>query len=167
MTLATATADGKPSARMVLMRGFDQRGFVFYTNYDSRKGVELADNPQAALVFHWPPLQRQVRIEGRVERVSQAESEAYFHSRPAGSQLSAWSSQQSQAIESRAQLEAQLQAVTERFVGQTIPLPPFWGGFRVVPHAFEFWQSGPFRLHDRFRYTHRAAGNWLIERLSP
>ena len=164
MTLATATPDGRPSARMVLLRGFDERGFCFYTNYESRKGVELAANPRAALVFWWGELERQVRIEGRVEPTSRSESEAYFHSRPPGSQLSAAASPQSRVIDGRATLErrvAELAAGT----GQ-VPLPDFWGGYRLAHEVVEFWQGRPNRLHDRLRYR-RAAGGWKIERLAP
>jgi pyridoxamine 5'-phosphate oxidase len=164
MTLATATPDGRPSARMVLLRGFDERGFCFYTNYESRKGVELAANPRAALVFWWGELERQVRIEGRVEPTSRSESEAYFHSRPPGSQLSAAASPQSRVIDGRATLErrvAELAAGT----GQ-VPLPDFWGGYRLAHEVVEFWQGRPNRLHDRLRYR-RVAGAWKIERLAP
>jgi pyridoxamine 5'-phosphate oxidase len=166
MTLATATPDGRPSARMVLLRGFDQRGFVFYSNYDSRKGAELAANPLAALVLWWGELERQVRVEGRVERTSRAESEAYFHSRPPGSQLSAAASPQSRVIEGRAVLEQRVARLAARHPDGQVPLPPFWGGFRVVPEVVEFWQGRPNRLHDRLRYT-RAGPGWRIERLAP
>jgi pyridoxamine 5'-phosphate oxidase len=166
MTLATATPDGRPSARMVLLRGFDQRGFCFYTNYQSRKGDELAANPRAALVFWWDKLERQVRIEGRVERTSRAESEAYFASRPPGSQLSAAASPQSRVIDGRATLERR---VTELATGQgdgQVPLPEFWGGYRLAHEVVEFWQGRPNRLHDRLRYR-RAANGWKLERLAP
>jgi pyridoxamine 5'-phosphate oxidase len=166
MTLATATPDGRPSARMVLLRGFDQRGFCFYTNYQSRKGDELAANPRAALVFWWDKLERQVRIEGRVERTSRAESEAYFSSRPPGSQLSAAASPQSRVIDGRATLERR---VTELATGQRdgrVPLPEFWGGYRLAHEVVEFWQGRPNRLHDRLRYR-RSGSGWKLERLAP
>jgi pyridoxamine 5'-phosphate oxidase len=166
MTLATSTPDGGPSARMVLLRGFDQRGFVFYTNYESRKGAELAANPRAALVFWWGELERQVRIEGRVERTTREESEAYFHSRPPGSQLSAAASPQSQVIDGRAVLERRVAALATSQQDGQVPLPPFWGGFRVAPEVVEFWQGRPNRLHDRLRYT-RAGDGWWIQRLAP
>ena len=166
MTLATATPDGRPSARMVLLRDFDERGFCFYTNYQSRKGDELAANPRAALVFWWDKLERQVRIEGRVERTSRAESEAYFSSRPPGSQLSAAASPQSRVIDGRASLERR---VTELATGQRdgqVPLPEFWGGYRLAHEVVEFWQGRPNRLHDRLRYR-RAGSGWKLERLAP
>jgi pyridoxamine 5'-phosphate oxidase len=166
MTLATATPDGRPSARMVLLRGFDQRGFCFYTNYESRKGAELAANPRAALVFWWDRLERQVRVEGRVERTSRAESEAYFSSRPPGSQLSAAASPQSRVIDDRASLERR---VAELATGQgdgQVPLPEFWGGYRLAHELVEFWQGRPNRLHDRLRYR-RAGDGWKLERLAP
>jgi len=167
MTLATATPDGKPAARIVLLKGFDDRGFVFFTNYESQKGRELADNPHAALVFHWVELERQVRISGRVGRVSTAESETYFRSRPLGSQLGAWVSPQSQVISGRKVLEDKLEDLTHRYQNTPIPLPPYWGGFRAAPDALEFWQGRPNRLHDRLRYTLQSGGRWLIERLAP
>jgi pyridoxamine 5'-phosphate oxidase len=167
MALATASKDGIPSARMVLLKGFDRRGFVFYTNYESQKGRELAENPNAALVLYWPELGRQVRISGAASKVSRRESERYFQTRPVGSRLGTWASRQSEVIASRHVLEERLREVRERFPDEEIPLPPFWGGYRVAPRAFEFWQSRPDRLHDRFRYTRQADGSWLIERLSP
>lgn len=169
MTVATATRAGVPSARIVLLKGFDARGFVFYTNYESAKGRELAENPVAALVFHWTALQRQVRVTGVVEKVSRAESEAYFQSRPRGSRLGAWASAQSTVLAGRAPLEERMAALEIAYAeaGEAIPLPPFWGGYRVLPAAVEFWQGRPSRLHDRLRYTREAGDGWRIERLSP
>lgn len=168
MTLATVSAQGKPSARMVLLKGFDAAGFVFFSNYESRKGGELAARPEAALVFYWAELERQVRIEGRVERTTAEESDAYFHSRPVGSQIGAIASHQSSVLANRQELEARSAALDEAYQGQTVPRPAFWGGYRVVPEVYEFWQGRPSRLHDRLRYR-RASGEgaWIIERLSP
>lgn len=170
MIVGTATADGVPSVRYVLLKGYDERGFVFYTNYDSRKGGELAANPRAALLFPWHELERQVRIEGRVVRTSEAQSVEYFQSRPRGSQLGAWASPQSAVLPSRRQVEDRLAAVTARFgAGEDdppLPLPDFWGGFRVVPEVIEFWQGRADRLHDRLRYRRTAEG-WTVERLAP
>jgi pyridoxamine 5'-phosphate oxidase len=163
MALATATPDGRPSVRMVLMKGFDERGFVFYTNYGSRKALELEANPRAALLFHWPG--RQVRIEGRMERVSREESVAYARSRPRGSQLSALASPQSRPIESRRELEQRVADLARQYPGE-IPVSRNWGGFRVVAESYEFWEHRPDRLHDRIRYT-GAGDGWLIERLGP
>jgi pyridoxamine 5'-phosphate oxidase len=166
MTLATAGADGRPSARMVLLKGVDERGFVFYTNYGSRKAAELDGSGAAALVFWWPPLQRQVRVEGSVERVTREESEAYFRTRPVGSRLGAWASAQSQVIAGREVLERRLRELQEQFGDGEVPLPSFWGGYRVRPEVIEFWQNRSDRLHDRLRYR-RVGEGWKIERLSP
>jgi pyridoxamine 5'-phosphate oxidase len=165
MTLATATADGKPSARIVLLKIADERGLAFFTNYLSRKGRELANNPAAALVFYWPACERQVRVEGTVELVSEAESDEYFASRPVNSRLGAWASEQSGVIESREELERRHRELTDRF-GEQVPRPPHWGGYRVVPAEWEFWQGRPSRLHDRIRFR-KADGRWVRERLSP
>ncbi len=167
MTVATVTKSGKPRARVVLLKNFDERGFVFYTNYHSHKGQELADNPQAAIAFWWAELERQVRIEGRVLKVSDRESDEYFHSRPFNSRLGAWASEQSQVIESREVLEQRLQDLKTKYENQDIPRPPHWGGFRVIPTAIEFWQGRPSRLHDRLLYSLLDDGSWQIERLSP
>lgn len=166
MILATVDGAGRPSARAVLLKGIDARGFVFFTNYGSRKARELAGNPHAALVFLWTPLQRQVRVEGVVERVSAAESDAYFASRPRGSQLGAWASAQSEPVASRAELDTTLREVTAHFAGRNVPRPSHWGGLRVVPEAVEFWQGRRDRMHDRLLYS-RAALGWTISRLSP
>ena len=166
MTLATATRDGRPSARMVLLKGFDARGFVFYTNYESRKGGDLEQNPQAALVFFWVELERQVRVEGRVERATVEESDAYFASRPLGSQIGAWASAQSRVIADREPLERRAAELEAEYAGREVPRPPHWGGYRVVPDVIEFWQGRPSRLHDRLRYRW-TDGSWLVERLSP
>ena len=167
MTVATVSGDGRPSARMVLLKGFDERGFVFYTNYESRKGHELGETPYAALVFFWVELERQIRIEGRVERVSSEESDTYFHSRPEGSQIGALASHQSQVIASREVLERRTLELSAQYAGREIPRPESWGGFRVIPGTIEFWQGRPSRLHDRLRYRHGDDGSWTIERLSP
>ena len=164
--LATATRDGRPSARMVLLRGVDERGFVFYTNYTSRKGRELDGNPHAALCIHWPTLDEQIRVEGRVERTTDEESDAYFASRPRGSQLGAWASAQSRPLAAREQLEEEYRVVETRFGDRTVPRPPFWGGFRIIPERIEFWYGRPDRLHDRLVYTRDGAA-WKIERLYP
>ncbi|MFN3385833.1 MAG: pyridoxamine 5'-phosphate oxidase [Candidatus Thermochlorobacter sp.] len=167
MTLATATKDGKPSARVVLLKGFDERGFVFYTNYESRKGRELAENPYAALCFHWQVLERQVTIMGMVEKVSREESEAYFNSRPLTSRYGAWASHQSQVIASKAELLKRAAEVALKHPTGNVPLPPFWGGYRLLPYEIQFWQGQPSRLHDRFRYLKQHNGTWQIDRLSP
>jgi pyridoxamine 5'-phosphate oxidase len=167
MVVATADRSGHPSARTVLLKGYDAAGFVFFTNYDSRKGAELGENPYASLVFPWFPMQRQVLVGGAVERVSRAESEAYFATRPRGSQLGAWASPQSQVLPDREAVEAQLAAVTERFGDGPIPPPPHWGGFRVVPGSVEFWQGRSSRLHDRLRYRNSEERGWIVERLAP
>jgi pyridoxamine 5'-phosphate oxidase len=164
MALATATSDGRPSVRMVLLKGFDEQGFVFFSGYESRKGAELEANPRAALLFYWDPLGRQVRIEGPVERVADAESDAYFRSRPPGAQISASVSPQSRVVESRASLEALAAELAAR--GGEIPRPPTWGGFRLIPETYEFWQHRANRLHDRLRYR-RDGDSWKIERLAP
>jgi pyridoxamine 5'-phosphate oxidase len=167
MALATADADGAPSARIVLLKGISDRGFVFFTNYLSDKGRQLEANPRASLNIFWVQLERQIRIDGAVERASREESEEYFHSRPVGSQLGAWASRQSEVVASRETLETQLALVTEQYSGGEIPLPPHWGGYRVIPHRIEFWQGRTNRLHDRFRYLRQEDGSWNIDRLSP
>lgn len=166
MTLATATRFGLPSARIVLLKSFDERGFVFFTNYNSRKGIELEENAQACLLFYWPQLWRQVRIEGTVERVSADESDQYFNSRPLGSRIGAWASEQSSAIESRAALDRRFQEFSWKF-GDNVPRPPHWGGYRVKPNVIEFWQGQDNRLHDRLRFKSKDDGEWSIERLAP
>ncbi|MFQ3663162.1 MAG: pyridoxamine 5'-phosphate oxidase [Chloroflexaceae bacterium] len=167
MTLATVSRDGRPSARVVLLKSFDAEGFVFYTNYDSPKGLDLDATGLAALVFYWPELERQVRIEGAATRVAESESDAYFASRPLGARLGAWVSPQSRVIGGRAELEARLAEVTERFGEGPVPRPAWWGGYRVTPEWLEFWQGRPNRLHDRLRYRRAPEGAWLIERLAP
>jgi pyridoxamine 5'-phosphate oxidase len=166
MTLATATADRRPSARVVLLRGIDERGLVFFTNRASRKGAELLENPRAALVFHWWELGRQVRVEGAVEEVSQDESEAYWATRPRESRIAAWASPQTQPVRDRAELDELYAAAQARFGDSDVPLPPFWGGYRVTPDTVEFWAHRENRLHDRVRYVRSEAG-WLRERLAP
>lgn len=169
MTLATADAEGTPSARVVLLKGVDRRGFAFFTNVESRKGRDLDANPQAALVFWWPELERQVRVEGRVGRVEDDEADAYFASRPRGSRLGAWASPQSRPVPNRGVLEALLAEIEAEHPGEDVPRPAFWGGYRVVPHAVEFWQGRPSRLHDRhvYRRDDGAASGWRTERLAP
>ncbi len=166
MTLATASADGVPSARIVLLRGYDAAGFTFFTDYRSRKGRELADNPRAALVFYWPDLERQVRILGTVRKVSRDESEAYFSSRPHGSRIGAWASHQSAVLGSRQALEDAVREMLSQHPDADVPLPEHWGGYRVVPAEFEFWQGRESRLHDRLRYR-RSGHTWRVDRLSP
>ena len=166
-TLATASAEGRPSARVVLMRGFDERGFVFFTNYQSRKGREIEANPFAAMCFFWQALERQVRVEGSVIVTSEAESDEYFQGRPTGSKLGAWVSNQSGIVPGRENLEAEMESLQRRFPGDEVPRPPHWGGFRIVPDAIEFWQGRPGRLHDRLVYRRSPEGGWRIERLAP
>jgi pyridoxamine 5'-phosphate oxidase len=165
MALATASADGMPSVRIVLLRGFDQRGFAFYTNYDSAKGKDLLANPRAAASFWWAPLERQVRIAGRVEKMSRAESQAYFDTRPRGHQLSAWASPQSGVVAGRAELEARAEEVKALFPAE-VPLPDFWGGYRLIPERIEFWQGRENRLHDRVLFERRM-DEWAVARLAP
>ncbi len=166
MTLATVDSEGRPSARTVLLKGLDERGFIFYTNYESRKGRELETNPQAALVFYWSDQERQVCVTGTVSRVSQSESEAYFRSRPRGSRIAAWVSHQSQPVRDRAELERRWAEYEGKFQGAEVPLPSYWGGYVLTPTRIEFWQGRPNRLHDRFCYT-KTAGGWEISRLAP
>lgn len=167
MTLATAGRDGMPSARIVLLKGFDETGFVFYTNYLSRKGRQLAENPHAALVFYWLELERQVRIEGTVTQVSRAESETYFRSRPLGSRLGALASRQSQVADNRKVLEKRFEEFGAQYADGNVPMPEHWGGYRLAPLMVEFWQGRESRLHDRLCYTRQEQGDWLIERLEP
>lgn len=166
VALATATEQGAPSARMVLLKGADERGFVFHSSYEGRKARELTANPRGALLFYWQDPGRQVRVEGRVTRVERAESEAYFRTRPRGGQLAAWTSHQSEPIGSRDELEERFRELESRYEGEEVPLPPHWGGFRLVPETYEFWEHRENRLHDRFRYR-RAGESWEIERLAP
>jgi pyridoxamine 5'-phosphate oxidase len=167
MTLATATRDGRPSARTVLLKGVDGRGFVFYSNYESRKGREIEATQRATLLFPWVALERQVIIEGTVSKVSREEAEAYFHTRPVASQLSAWVSQQSAIISGRKVLESSMQELEKKYAGAVVPLPPHWGGYRVNPETVEFWQGRRSRLHDRLRYRRGEDGSWIVERLAP
>jgi pyridoxamine 5'-phosphate oxidase len=167
MTLATVDKEGRPSARIVLLKGLDERGFVFFTNYESRKGQELEANPNAALVFYWPEQVRQVCVAGAVTKLSGAESDDYFRTRPRGSQLEAWASQQSTVVPDRAALEAKWKELHAQHAGKDVPRPPFWGGYCLAPTRLEFWQGRPNRLHDRFRYTRQPDRSWQIERLSP
>jgi pyridoxamine 5'-phosphate oxidase len=166
MTLATSTVNGRPSARIVLLKGYDDQGFVFFTNYESSKGKELAENPYAALVFFWKEIERQIRIEGTVEKVSAEESDAYFFSRPGGSRIGAWASPQSKVIENRQILELNVERYENEFKN-SIPRPPHWGGYRVMPWRFEFWQGRINRLHDRIQYAKIADGSWKVDRLAP
>ena len=167
MTLATATSDGIPSARIVLLRGHDERGFVFYTDYESQKGKELAENPNAALVFYWRELDRQVRITGQVNKVSRENSYNYFQSRPVGSRLAALASKQSEVIPDRKVLEERFNQLAEQYQDEKVPLPSDWGGYRLSPNIIEFWSGRPSRLHDRLRYTRQPDNDWRIERISP
>ena len=167
VSLATATREGRLSSRMVLLKDFDERGFVFYTNYESRKGAELAENPNAALVFYWRQLERQICITGTVSKVSREESEAYFRTRPRGSQIGALTSSQSQVVASREVLENRFQQLMAEYEGGEIPLPSYWGGYRLSPATIEFWQGRSDRLHDRFLYKRQSSGQWQLERLSP
>lgn len=167
MTLATADRTGRPSTRTVLLKGVDGRGFVFFTNFESRKGRELEANPQAALVFPWIALERQVIVSGPVARISREEAEAYFHTRPLANQLSAWASPQSSIISGRAVLEENLKTLEKKYAGQKVPMPPHWGGFRVTPETVEFWQGRRSRLHDRLRYRRETDGSWTVDRLAP
>jgi pyridoxamine 5'-phosphate oxidase len=167
MSLATAGRDGKPTVRIVLLKGFDQDGFAFFTNYLSEKGGQLEENPYAACVFYWIELDRQIRVSGRAEKTSREESERYFHSRPRGSQLGAWASRQSEVLDARRVLDARMAEMTERYIDDPVPLPPHWGGYIIKPELFEFWQGRPNRLHDRFRYTLQKDGSWQIDRLAP
>lgn len=167
MTLATADKEGRPSARIVLLKGVDDRGFIFFTNYDSRKGHELAENPQAALVFYWSDLERQVCIAGDITKLPESESEAYFKSRPRGSRIGAWASRQSEIVRDRAELEQKWRQLESQYPDEHVPKPPFWGGYILSPTRVEFWQGRPNRLHDRFRYTRQPDKTWKIERLSP
>lgn len=166
VALATAGAGGRPALRMVLLKDFDVRGFVFFTNYESRKARELGRNPRASLLFYWGALERQVRVEGRVSKVSRRESEDYFRTRPRGSQLAAWASPQSEALANRDELDRRVAAMAKQYPGE-VPRPPYWGGYRLVPDALEFWQGRDDRLHDRLRYRRARNGRWVIDRLAP
>jgi len=167
MTLATCNTSGEVSARVVLLKSFDDRGFTFFTNYNSNKASHIHDNPHAALAFWWPAMERQVRIEGGICRTTEEESDAYFATRPRGSQLGAWASDQSRVIAGRGDLDARFEELSATYADRAIPRPPHWGGYRVIPNLFEFWQGRLDRLHDRFRYRLREANDWVVERLSP
>jgi pyridoxamine 5'-phosphate oxidase len=167
VALATVDAGGRPSVRHVLLRGLDERGFVFYTNYESRKGRELEVNPRAALAFYWRELDRQVCVTGTVERTAREESEEYFRTRPREARLGAWASRQSEVVSSREELDARYREIDDRYPSEDVPLPPNWGGYRLTPEAVEFWKGREHRLHDRFRYTRQSDGSWVIERLFP
>lgn len=167
MILATVSHDGKPSARMVLLKNIDERGFEFYSNYNSRKGKELDGNPGAALLFHWTSLERQVRVEGTVKKITAEESEKYFQTRPRESQIGAWASSQSEIVANREELEKRFQEISKQYEGKTVPRPPHWGGFRVQPHTIEFWKGRIGRLHDRILYELQNNGTWTIKRLAP
>jgi len=167
MAMATADAGGRPSVRHVLLRGLDERGFVFYTNYESRKGRELEGNPRAGLAFYWRELDRQVCVTGTVQRISREESEAYFRTRPREARLGAWASRQSEVARSREELDARYREIDARYPSEDVPLPPNWGGYRLAPESVEFWKGREHRLHDRFRYTRQPDGSWAIERLFP
>ena len=166
-SLATSTDDGNPSVRMLLLKGFDEAGFVFYTNSESRKGGELTENPHAAICFWWDKLERQVRIEGDIKKVPEEEAAAYFHTRPRGSQIGAWASRQSSVIKNRDHLDKRFRELEAEYDSREIPKPPYWNGYILVPSAIEFWQGRPNRLHDRLRYRKMENGTWVIERLSP
>ena len=167
MTLATVDAKGRPSARVVLLKGLDERGFLFYTNYHSRKGEELAQNPHAALVFYWPGQERQVCVAGSVTQLPPGESDAYFRSRPRGARIAAWASDQSHVVRDRAALQEKWEQLEKRYPGGEVPRPPYWGGYVLTPDRIEFWQGRPNRFHDRFRYTRQEDRSWLVERLAP
>jgi pyridoxamine 5'-phosphate oxidase len=167
MSISTVSAEGKPSSRVVLLKGYDEKGFVFFTNYESRKGRDIIHNPNVSLLFFWPELERQIRIEGKAEKIEVSESMSYFFSRPEGSQLGAWASLQSAVIDSRMVLEKKWSELKDRFQGKEIPFPSFWGGFRVAPDSIEFWQGRRSRLHDRIHYVRTDAEKWTIQRLSP
>jgi pyridoxamine 5'-phosphate oxidase len=167
MTLATADKAGKPSARIVLLKGVDQRGFIFFTNYESRKGHELTENSQAALAFYWPDLERQICLAGSVTKIPTAESDAYFQSRPRGSRLATWVSKQSGVVRDRAELQQRWKELDARYSKEEVPRPPYWGGYVLSPERIEFWQGGPSRLHDRIQYTRQADNKWSIDRLAP